>query len=103
MIFKDFILAMPDNTDLHINNLLYFLNIAFNDYSQNVLHNLIYSIYSIEKIKSFKELLGLLIKEEIVNRRDPDRKLKDLDDLSVIPYETYQFFCKFITKNHRFL
>ena len=27
---------------------------------------------------------------------------KNKYSISVIPYETYQFFCKFITQNHRF-
>ena len=85
---------MPDNTDLHINNLLCFLNGAFNDYSQNVLHNLIYSFYSIEEIKSSKELLGLIIKKDIVNRRDPDRKRKELDDL-------FEFYNEWKTNTRR--
>ena len=44
--------------NLNINNLLCFLSSAKNDYSENVLLDLVYSFYFIEDIKEAKEILS---------------------------------------------
>ena len=67
--------------NININNLLCFLATASNDYAQNIVFDLIYSFYSIDQIIESKDLLAVLLKKEVVNRRTPDKKRKDLEDV----------------------
>ena len=54
---------------------------ASNDYAQNVVFDLIYSFYSIDQIIEAKDLLANLLKKDADNRRTPDKKRKDLEDV----------------------
>ena len=69
------------DTDTIVNSVLCFINSARSDYSYDSLSDVIYSFYSHEEIKSAKELLGNLVKKDVIWRRDPDKKRKDLKDL----------------------
>ena len=64
-----------------INSVLCFINSANADYSTDSLSDVIYSFYSHDEIKAAKEVLFNLLKKELVWRRDPDKKRKDLKDL----------------------
>ena len=50
--------------NLNINNLLCFFRSAQNDYSENVLLDLIYSFYSLKDIKEEKEVLDNIFKKK---------------------------------------
>ena len=65
---------------ININNLLCFISSATDDYSESVLYDIVYSFYSIDEIKSAKEKLALILKKDLISRRDPDRKRKELED-----------------------
>ena len=67
--------------DLIINNLLCFLSSARGDYSNEALFDTIYSFYSEDEIKSAKELIADIIKQDITTRKNPERKKKELNDL----------------------
>lgn len=64
-----------------VSSLLCFLSSARSDYSYQVLSDIISSFYSYEEIKKGKETLCNILKEDIVTRRDPDKKKKELNDL----------------------
>lgn len=70
-----------EETPYVMNSLLCFLNSARSDYSYDSLMEVIFSFYSHEDIKVAKELVADLLKKDIVWRRDPDKKKKDLQDL----------------------
>lgn len=64
-----------------VNSILCFVNSAHADFPFDSLSEVAYSFYSHEEIKVAKELLCNLLKKDIVWRRDPDKKKKDLKDL----------------------
>ena len=64
-----------------IDNVLCFLNSALSDYSQEKLADIVYSFYSHEDIKNAKEKICNILGKDIIARRDPDKKRKDLNDL----------------------
>ena len=70
-----------ENTETVINSVLCFMNSANADYSLDSLSDVMYSFYSHDEIKVAKELLFNLLKKDLVWRRDPDKKRKDLKDL----------------------
>ena len=92
-----------ENIDTIINSVLCFINSARSDYSYDSLSDVIYSFYSHEEIKVAKELLGNLLKKEIVWRRDPDKKRKDLKDLLEFHDEliTSKMKVNLVTKSHK--
>ena len=65
--------------DMIINSLLCFLNTASRDYSPDSLSDLIYSFYSLEKIRESKTILYNILNLDQVVRRDPDKKTKRSD------------------------
>ena len=69
------------DTEFIINSVLCFINSARSDYSYDSLSDVVYCFYSHEEIKVAKEILCNLLKKDIVWRRDPDKKRKDLKDL----------------------
>ena len=72
---------MSHATEIRINNLLSFLNSASNDYSHESLLDIAGTFYSHEDIKAAKQLLSDDLKHDVIWRRDPDKKIKDLQDL----------------------
>ena len=67
--------------EIIIDNLACFLASAKKDYSQEKLCDIAYSFYSHEEIKTSKEKILNFINKDIIWRRDPDKKMKDLNDL----------------------
>ena len=65
--------------DMIINSLLCFLNTVYRDYSPDSLSDLIYSFYSLEKIRESKTILYNILNLDQVVRRDPDKKTKRSD------------------------
>ena len=68
-------------TEYIVNSLLCFINSACSDYSYDSLLDVIFSFYSPEEIKVAKELLCNLLRKDLIWRRDPEKKRKDLQDL----------------------
>ena len=64
-----------------INNVLCFLHSAKKDYADEALFDVLHSFYSVEEIKSGKCVIGDILNKEPVNRRDPERKRKEIYDL----------------------
>ena len=64
-----------------VNSLLCFLNSAKVDFSRETLKDVVCSFYSHERIKEAKTTLNVLLKKDIIWRRDPDKKRKDLADV----------------------
>ena len=64
-----------------INNVLCFLHSAKKDYADEALFDVLHSFYSVEDIKSGKCVIGDILNKEPVNRRDPERKRKEIYDL----------------------
>ena len=71
-------MADPDTI---VNSLLCFLNSAKSDFNNNVLEDVIYAFYSHDDIKQAKEIMGNIVSEDIIWRRKPEQKRKDLNDL----------------------
>ena len=67
--------------DTIINSLLCFLNTATRDYSTDSLSDLIYSFYSLEKIKESKTILYDILSLEQKSRNDPGKKRKEVTDV----------------------
>ena len=67
--------------EIIIDNVLCFINSALSDYSQEKLVDIIHSFYSHEEIKNAKEKIFNILGKDMVTRRDPDKKGKDLNDL----------------------
>ena len=88
---------MDENTI--INSLLCFLNSAKVDFSKETLKDVTCAFYSHENIKEAKTTLGVLLKKDIIWRRDPDKKRKDLVDVIDLLEEltsnrnNYKFLC----------
>ena len=67
--------------EILVNNLLCFLNTANKDYAIEILSEMIFSFYSHEQIKTAKEIVFNALKKDLIWRRDPEKKIKDLNDL----------------------
>ena len=67
--------------EIIINSDLCFMNAASDDYSNHSLQEVIYSFYSLEEIRAAKEILYNILKKDLKERRDPDKKRKELKDL----------------------
>ena len=74
-------IARMGDSDYIVNSILCFVNSAHADYPFDTLSEVAYSFYSHEEIKVAKEQLCILLKKDLVMRRDPDKKKKDLKDL----------------------
>ena len=72
---------MSQPGDIIINSVLCFLSDAKADYTNESLTEVAYSFYSHEEIKSAKVELANLLHKDIVWRRDPDKKRKDMKDV----------------------
>ena len=66
-----------------IDNLLCFLNSAFTDFSGDGILDVAFSFYSHENIKASKTTLANLLHKDIVWRKDPEKKRKDLKDVTL--------------------
>ena len=64
-----------------MDSLLCFLSSAKNDFSCETLYNIVDAFYSHENIKAAKVILVNLLHKDIVWRRDPEKKKKDLSDV----------------------
>ena len=62
--------------DIIVNNLLCFIYSASNDFTVDTLNAVIYSFYSLESIKSAKEVVVSILDKNSVERRDPHKKKK---------------------------
>ena len=67
--------------DIIVNNLLCFIYSASNDFTVDTLNAVIYSFYSLESIKSAKEVVVSILDKNSVERRDPHKKKKEVEDL----------------------
>ena len=72
---------MGDTPEIVMNNVLCFVNSAKSDFSRETLKDVAFSFYSHEDIKSAKQELCNLLKKDLVWRRDPEKKKKDLADV----------------------
>ena len=68
-------------TDIIIDNLSCFLISGRDDFSIDKLTDIAYTFYSHEEVKISKEKIFNIINKDIVCRRDPEKKKKDLNDL----------------------
>ena len=71
----------PLNDNIIINSLLCFISSAKTDFSKETLKDVSTSFYSHEEIKVAKTELCNLMKKDVIWRRDPDKKRKDLSDV----------------------
>lgn len=102
--FFNFItLIIMDPPEIIINSVLCFINSASGDYSNSSLQEVIYSFYSHEEIKVAKELLCNILKKDLIWRRDPDKKRKDLKDLLEFydEFKTSKIKVKLVTNSHK--
>ena len=92
-----------ENEEFVVNSLLCFINSAKSDYSCESLFDIIYAFYSHEEIKNAKEKICILLKKDIVWRRDPEKKKKDLRDLLDYheEFRTLNKHVKFVTMSHK--
>ena len=86
-----------------INNVLCYLNSARKDFSPDTLIETALSFYSHEGIKRAKEAICNFLKKDILWRRDPDKKGKDLKDVVEYLNEvvTSKIIVKFVTDSHK--
>lgn len=64
-------------SEIIINSVLCFINSAKTDYTNKHLEDVVYSFYSHEEIKEAKAVLSNLLKEDVICRKDPDKKKKN--------------------------
>ena len=67
--------------EIIINSLLCFIGSAKNDFNKATLLEIANAFYSHEKIKAAKVEITNLLKKDLIWRRDPEKKLKDLKDV----------------------
>ena len=72
---------MANAGEIVIDNLLCFLSSAQNDFSFETRLDVACAFYSHESIKASKTALTTLLQKEVVWRRDPEKKKKDLKDV----------------------
>ena len=87
--------------ELQINSLLCFLQSASNDFPAQTLSDLIFSFYSYEEIKLAKELVYEILNKKYNARNDPNKKIKELDDV-VETFNEYES-CKSRSNKVRFV
>ena len=94
---------MSQTGEIVINHLLCFLSSAKNDHSRESLLDMAYSFYSHEEIKLAKTELANILKRDVVWRRDPEKKRKDLDDVIEFLDElkASKFKTRFVSDNHK--
>ena len=69
---------MANAGDIIVDGLLCFLSSANNDFSNEGLLDIAHSFYSHDVIKNSKTVLGNILHKDVVWRRDPEKKKKDL-------------------------
>lgn len=70
------------NAQKVINSILCFINSAKSDYDNDkALEEVVYHFFSHDEVKAAKVILCNFLKEDIIWRRDPDKKRKDLNDV----------------------
>ena len=67
--------------EIIINNVLCFIQSAKSDHSKESLFDIAYSFYSVEEIKNAKEILFDKVSKDVVARKEPNKKQKELNDL----------------------
>lgn len=89
--------------EIIINSLLCFINSAVEDYDIAALLDVVRTFYSHEEIKKSKEILCGLLAKDLVWRRDPDKKGKDLRDLLEFHNELNEakMKVKFVTDSYK--
>lgn len=94
---------MANAGDIIIDGLLCFASSALNDFSRESLNDLTYAFYSHENIKASKTTLCNLLHKDIIWRRDPDKKRKDLKDVIDYLKEVLdsKIKVKFVSDNYR--
>ena len=91
------------NEDFVVDSTLCFINSARSDYSYESLFDVAYAFYSHEEIKSAKETICVLLKKDLVWRRDPEKKKKDLRELLDYheEFKNLNKHAKFVTTSHK--
>ena len=91
------------NEEFVVDSTLCFVNSARSDYSYESLFDVAYAFYSHEEIKRAKEKICILLKKDIVWRRDPEKKKKDLKDLLDYheEFKSSNRHVKFVTMSHK--
>ena len=89
--------------EIIFDSLLCFIHSASSDYSYESLFDVVYAFYSHEEIKNAKEKICVLLKKDIVWRRDPEKKKKDLRDLLDFceEFKANNRSVKFVTTSHK--
>ena len=85
---------MSNSGDMIVNNLLCFINSAKANHTDESLFEIVNSFYSHEEIKQAKTELSNILKTDLIWRRDPDKKGKDLKDV-------LEFFGTFKASNQK--
>ena len=78
---------MMVGAEVIVDNILCFLSTAAKDFSEDTLFDLAYCFYSYEKIKESKATISNLLKKDISSRRDPEKKKKELTDVTTLMKE----------------
>ena len=92
-----------ENEEFLVDSTLCFINSAKPDYSYESLFDVAYAFYSHEDIKNAKGKICILLKKDIVWRRDPEKKKKDLRDLLEYhdEFKAVNKHVKFVTSSHK--
>ena len=72
---------MSEGNEVIIDNLLCFVNSAKNDYNRENLKDVASAFYSHENTKNTKTTLCVLLKKDLIWRKNPDKKGEDLIDV----------------------
>ena len=93
-----------EGTETIINSILCFINSAKADYDNDkTLEEVVYNFYSHDEVKAAKEILCNILKEDILWRREPDKKRKDLVDVFRFHNRLYETrnTIKFVTDSYK--
>ena len=92
-----------ENEEFINDSVLCFIYSAKPDYSYESLFDVAYAFYLHDDIKRAKEKICILLKRDIVWRRDPEKKKKDLRDLLDYHEEFKEAnkHVKFVTVSHK--
>ena len=66
---------------LIVNSVLCFISSAYKDYNVDALKELVYSFYTFDDIIEAKQIIYDILNNEIVSRREPNKKKKEIDDI----------------------
>ena len=84
-----------------VNSLICFLNSAKKDQPNDIVLDIAQSFYSHDEIKKAKELICIVLKKDIIWRRDKEKKKKDLHDVLEYIEEIDQREVKLVTDSHK--